>query len=150
MPRQVTRPGSRGVYDGPRGDVAVRRAHRGDTPRPIQLETRALHAVLEPYAEPLCALDVAAQHLHRPEKAVRRSEHATDEPLGADRGVDVPYLLRPHLPRVLEPGGPLDASRPSQRVELRLVAREEEVPAPAVAGVHTELLLEAHELLARE
>ena len=71
-------------------------------------------------------------------------------PSARTAGLMSPTSSRPHLPRVLEPGRPLDASRPSQRVELRLVAREEEVPAPAVAGVHAELLLEAHELLARE
>ncbi len=108
------------------------------------------HAVLEPDAELLGALDVAAQDLRRPDKPVGRAVHPSDEPLDRYRRVQLGYLFRPHLPRLLEPGRPLDALCLPQRLEPRLVVGQEEVPALAVAGVHPQLLLEAQELLARE
>src|SRR5215207_8460778 len=70
LPRHRRRPGPRGVDDLPGGNVAAGGTHRRDPARPLQLETRTLHAVLKPHAKPCGALDVAAPDLHRPDKAV--------------------------------------------------------------------------------
>src|SRR5215218_2490697 len=150
LPRHRRRPGPGSVHDLPGRNVAAGGTHRRDPARPVQLEIRTLHAVLEPHAKPCGALDVAAQDLHRPDKAVGRAEDTADEPVGTDRWVDLLYFRRRQLSQLLEPGCPLNVLRGPQGVELLPIAREEEIPIREVAGVHAEILLKAQELLARE
>src|SRR5215211_3947946 len=52
------------------------------------------------HSTPCGALDVAAQDLHRPDKAVGRAEDTADEPVGTDRRVDLLYFRRRHFSRL--------------------------------------------------